>query len=59
MKKIPEYTEERGAKLAEQVVEDMEIRDLVDFVKDELRVIYRENYDSFVEDWEIHNDCQA
>lgn len=49
-----ERTDERIEELAQEVVDQMDMKTMVAFVFEQLLMHYEENLESFEEDWEIY-----
>jgi hypothetical protein len=53
-REIPEYTSERAKQLAERVVDSMDLKDMIDYIKEDLEHLYKGSGESFEADWDLH-----
>ena len=54
---IPEYSEENITKLAQFIADNMDIRDLTEYVQEDLEHKYSQDVSLFNEDWENYKDA--
>jgi hypothetical protein len=53
-RKIPEMTPELRTELANRVVENMDLGDMMAYIKDDLEQLYTNSATDFEVDWELH-----